>query len=382
MKRSNRRDRWRSLASRRAAFTLVELLVVIVIIAILMALLLPAVQMARSSARTTQCANHLHQLGLGFHQYIAKKQKAPTVGEMMNSFGPYIENQTGLYRCPSVEQSNTTPISYGANACVHRLLDEPKKIVLIDAHTAVMDYAGLTQDEWNEDVAPRHSGTLNVLFYDGRVEKRRPAEFDPYDPESGLVRREQLWEPARGGCDPSTGCTSAGGLGATYYQTTDFSGAPYHRVDTTLHLPFGAYGYGPGYEDCSIYPYWCEGKPYNTAGFLPSATTTNCMVGSVIWKGRIKSDTGGLYTFSLSCDNEAWLYLNGTQVIHRSAGGAPGVNQFDTGTYLMGPEMWVNIELRLVEYTVGSPSHISLKWSLDSTTFSEIPLENLCAGEQ
>jgi prepilin-type N-terminal cleavage/methylation domain-containing protein/prepilin-type processing-associated H-X9-DG protein len=63
---------------KRRAFTLVELLVVLAIIGVLTALLLPAIGIARESARRTDCLNRLKQLGLALHNYESANRHLPS----------------------------------------------------------------------------------------------------------------------------------------------------------------------------------------------------------------------------------------------------------------------------------------------------------------
>ncbi len=67
----------RPQASKRKAFTLVELLVVIAVIGILIAMLLPAVQQVREAARRITCTNNLRQLSMAVTNYHSSHFKFP-----------------------------------------------------------------------------------------------------------------------------------------------------------------------------------------------------------------------------------------------------------------------------------------------------------------
>jgi prepilin-type N-terminal cleavage/methylation domain-containing protein len=79
----------------RSGFSLVELLVVIAIVGVLSALLLPAIQMARESARRATCSNNLKQVGLAALLHCEAFGHFPTggwggswTGDPNRGFGP------------------------------------------------------------------------------------------------------------------------------------------------------------------------------------------------------------------------------------------------------------------------------------------------------
>jgi prepilin-type processing-associated H-X9-DG protein/prepilin-type N-terminal cleavage/methylation domain-containing protein len=120
--------------SKRAAFTLVELLVVIGIVAVLVALLLPVLARARENARRVQCASNLRQLATAFVVYQSfNRGRYPAAGTSASGARPddWIYWQTGrdfddstiapyvgqgrqdVFRCPSDDLDVRQRIGYG-----------------------------------------------------------------------------------------------------------------------------------------------------------------------------------------------------------------------------------------------------------------------------
>lgn len=93
---------------------MIELLVVIAVIAILSAMLLPVLSTEKESARSTQCKNNLHQLGVAVGMYLGETGSwpvnptwlTPVSQKYAKAFYHYPPTNSSIWYCPSWKDGN------------------------------------------------------------------------------------------------------------------------------------------------------------------------------------------------------------------------------------------------------------------------------------
>ncbi len=86
---------------KRAAFTLVELLVVIAVIAALIALLMPAIHASREAARLAKCQSNLHEIGIAVFHYTDRQGVNGRLPKTITDAADEYESNAGILICPS-----------------------------------------------------------------------------------------------------------------------------------------------------------------------------------------------------------------------------------------------------------------------------------------
>ncbi len=158
----------------RRAFSLMELLVTLGIIAILAALIVPGAQYLRAKANTTQCLNHLRQIGVALELYLgehnmqmpqlaagraSKAEELPVIDTVL---APYVGDDR-VFECPADrEQFEKSGTSYYWNSVL-----SGQNVNQLNFLTFTSDKSRIPLIFDKEGWHPGSNGKVQYLYADG-----------------------------------------------------------------------------------------------------------------------------------------------------------------------------------------------------------------------
>jgi len=101
--------------TRKAGFTLVEIMIVVAIIGLLAAIAIPNFVRARTTSQMNACINNLRQIDGAAQQYLLENKLAPTAPVTATDVVPYLKQGTKT-ACPSGGNGATITSSYNISA--------------------------------------------------------------------------------------------------------------------------------------------------------------------------------------------------------------------------------------------------------------------------
>ena len=107
-----------NITSRKAGFTLVEIMIVVAIIGLLAAIAIPNFLRARSTAQMNACINNLRQIDSSIQQWALETGQAATASVVGSNIQPYLGRGSAgvLPYCP-LDTSKTFTASYTVADC-------------------------------------------------------------------------------------------------------------------------------------------------------------------------------------------------------------------------------------------------------------------------
>ncbi|MBX3452053.1 MAG: DUF1559 domain-containing protein [Planctomycetaceae bacterium] len=225
--------------SRRAGFSLLELLTVLAVITVLLALLLPAIQRARSTARMLECRSRLHQIGIATHSYVEMFETFPSggVGTLgcLYALLPYMDQASVFQRTEAIADLRAKMAAIPvipAYLCPEDPTDKSNNVASYSTNKGLLRAVGQMRGFVFEPVKPADvtDGLSQTAFASEQITNTWRPSFILYEPSLPLRRSITEHRELARRCAASPGTVSPRGIGGGSPSVINLSGGYNHLL--------------------------------------------------------------------------------------------------------------------------------------------------------